>query len=228
MNMALITLADGNCRSSPRPRSRSPVRTANVTVPWRSAAQAAAPATSGCQRWADAPAGETSAASRIAAARRRIARRRYRRRMSYGPSTRAVHAGMPPAGQGEPLLPGPVLAAPFHLRGDPHSTPYGYGRDPNPTWTHLERAIGELDGGRTVVFSAGMAAVSAVVLPRLRPGDVFVACGDGYPGIRNIAALDLEPKGIEVRLGPTDTQAVVGAADGATPVWGEKPAQPRA
>src|ERR687896_908380 len=177
MNMALITLAEGNCWSSPRPRSRSPVRTGKVRLPWRGAAQAVARATSGCQGWADSPAGETSAASRIAAARRRIARRRYRRRMSHGPSTRAVHAGMPPAGQGEPLLPGPVLAAPFHLRGDPHSTPYGYGRDANPTWTALERAIGELDGGSAVVFSSGMAAVAAVVLPRLRPGDVFVACG---------------------------------------------------
>ena len=147
--------------------------------------------------------------------------------MSYGPSTRAVHAGMPPAGQGEPLLPGPVLAAPFHLRGDPHSTPYGYGRDANPTWTNLERAIGELDGGRTVVFSSGMAAVAAVVLPRLAPGDVFVACGDGYPGIRNIAANDLGPKGVEVRLVPTDTEAIVAAADGATLVWVETPSNPR-
>ena len=162
------------------------MRTAKVTVPCRFAAQAAAPATSGSQPCAVA--GQASAASSIATARRRIARRRYRRAMSHGPSTRAVHAGLPPAAQGEPILPGPVLAAPYHLRGDPHSTPYGYGRDANPTWTALERAIGELDGGRTVVFSSGMAAVAAVVLPRLRPGDVLVACGDGYPGIRQIAA----------------------------------------
>jgi cystathionine gamma-lyase len=144
-----------------------------------------------------------------------------------GPSTRAVHAGLPPAAQGEPLLPGPVLAAPFHLRGDPHSTPYGYGRDANPTWTRLERAIGELDGGRTVVFASGMAAVAAVVLPRLRPGDVLVACGDGYPGIRGIAELDLAPMGIEVRLVPTDTEAIVAAAGGATLVWVETPSNPR-
>jgi cystathionine gamma-lyase len=74
--------------------------------------------------------------------------------MSHGPSTRAAHAGLPKPAQGEPFLPGPVLAAPYHLRGDPHSTPYGYGRDANPTWTALERAIGGLDGGRTVVFSS--------------------------------------------------------------------------
>jgi cystathionine gamma-lyase len=147
--------------------------------------------------------------------------------MSHGPSTRAVHAGLPEPAQGEPILPGPVLAAPYHLRGDPHSTPYGYGRDANPTWTALERAIGTLDGGRTVVFSSGMAAVAAVVLPRLRPGDVLVACGDGYPGIREIAANDLEPKGIEVRMVPTDTEAIVAAAEGAALVWVENPSNPR-
>ena len=138
-----------------------------------------------------------------------------------------MHAGLPPAAQGEPLLPGPVLAAPYHLRGDPDTTPYGYGRDANPTWTHLERAIGELDGGRCVVFASGMAAVAAVVLPRLKPGDVLVACGDGYPGIRQIAELDLEPKGIEVRLVPTDTERIVAASDGATLVWVESPSNPQ-
>jgi cystathionine gamma-lyase len=147
--------------------------------------------------------------------------------MSHGPSTRAAHAGLPEPAQGQPFLPGPVLAAPYHLRGDPHSTPYGYGRDANPTWTALERAIGGLDGGRTVVFSSGMAAVAAVVLPRLRPGDVLVACGDGYPGIRQISEADLRPKGIEVRLVRTDTEQIVAAADGATLVWVETPSNPR-
>ena len=144
-----------------------------------------------------------------------------------GPSTRTVHAGLPRAQQGEPLLPGPVFAAPYHLRGPADATPYGYGRDANPTWTNLERAVGELDGGRAVVFASGMAAVAAVVLPRLKPGDVFVACGDGYPGIRSIAAKELEPGGVEVRLVPTSTDAFVAAADGATLVWLETPSNPK-
>jgi cystathionine gamma-lyase len=143
-----------------------------------------------------------------------------------GPSTRAVHAGLPPAEQGEPLLPGPVFAAPFHLRGAADSAEYGYGRDENPTWTHLERAIGELDGGEAVVFSSGMAGVAAVVL-RLQPGEVLVACGDGYPGIRKLAECDLEPAGVEVRLVPTDTEAVVAVADGATLIWVETPSNPK-
>jgi cystathionine gamma-lyase len=143
-----------------------------------------------------------------------------------GPSTRAVHAGLPAPEQGEPLLPGPVLAAPYHLRGPADSAPYGYGRDGNPTWTLLERAIGELDGGETVVFASGMAAVTAVVLPRLRPGDAVVAPSDGYPGIRKLAAEQLEPGGVEVRLVPTDTGAIVEAIPGARLVCVETPSNP--
>jgi cystathionine gamma-lyase len=144
-----------------------------------------------------------------------------------GRSTRAIHAGLPDPVQGEPFLPGPVFAAPFHLRGAADAAPYGCGRDQNPTWTHLERAIGELDGGETVVFSSGMAAVTAVIVPRLRPGDVVVAPRDGYPGIRKLAAEQLQPGGIDVRLVPTDTDAIVAAADGATLVWVETPSNPR-
>jgi cystathionine gamma-lyase len=144
-----------------------------------------------------------------------------------GPSTRAVHAGLPSGAQGEPFLPGPVLAAPFHLRGPVDAAEYGYARDGNPTWAQLERALGELDGGETVTFASGMAAVAAVVLPRLRAGDVLVATGDGYPGIRKLAAAQLEPGGVEVRFVPTDTDAIVAAAPGAALVWVETPSNPR-
>jgi cystathionine gamma-lyase len=146
----------------------------------------------------------------------------------HGPSTRAVHAGLPDPEQGEPLLPGPVLAAPYHLRGSVEGARHsGYGRDGNPTWSHLERAIGELDGGETVVFPSGMAAVTALILPRLRPGDVLVAPSDGYPGIRKIASDQLEPGGVEVRLVPTETRAIVEAAAGARLVFVETPSNPR-
>jgi cystathionine gamma-lyase len=143
-----------------------------------------------------------------------------------GPSTRSIRAGRPPAEQGAPLLPGPVLAAPYHLRGAADSAPYGYGRDANPTWTALEAALGALDGGEAVTFASGMAAVSATVLSQLRPGDVLVATGDGYPGIRKLAAERLQPAGIHVRLVATDTAALVEAAPGATLVWVETPSNP--
>jgi cystathionine gamma-lyase len=144
-----------------------------------------------------------------------------------GPSTRAVHAGVPAGEQGDPLLPGPVLAAPFHLRGDKDAAPFGYGRDANPSWSHLERALGELDGGEAVVFASGMAAVAAVLFTSLRSGDVLVACGDGYPGVRVLGEERLAPLGIETRLVPTDTAAIRDAAEGATLVWVETPSNPR-
>jgi cystathionine gamma-lyase len=144
-----------------------------------------------------------------------------------GPSTRAVHAGVPAGEQGDPLLPGPVLAAPYHLRGEKDAAAYGYGRDANPTWTHLERALGELDGGEAVVFASGMAALTAVLFCTLRAGDVLVAAGDGYPGIRVVAEERLAPLGIEVRFVATDTRAVCEAAEGAALVWVETPSNPR-
>jgi cystathionine gamma-lyase len=75
------------------------------------------------------------------------------------PATRVVHAGLPAASDGEPFLPGPTFAAPFHLAGD--AAPEGYGRYGNPTWGRLEEALGQLEGGEAVAFASGMAAVAA-------------------------------------------------------------------
>ena len=115
-----------------------------------------------------------------------------------GPSTRTIHAGVPPGEQGEPLLPGPVLAAPYHLRGAKDAAEYGYGRDGNPSWTAPRaRARRARRAARRTVFASGMAAVTAVLFSTLRSGDVLVACGDGYPGIRGLARERLEPLGVE-------------------------------
>ncbi|MEA2316819.1 MAG: cystathionine gamma-lyase [Solirubrobacteraceae bacterium] len=143
-----------------------------------------------------------------------------------GPSTRVAHAGLPARAQGEPYLPGPVFAAPYHLQGPVDASRFGYGRYANPTWERLEAALGELEGGEVVVFASGMAAVSAVVIDRLRPGDVLVAPSDGYPGVRSIARDHLAPRGVEVRLVPTDHDAVLGATPRATVVWIETPSNP--
>ena len=141
-----------------------------------------------------------------------------------GQGTRAVHAGLPAPEQGAPFLPGPVLAAPTHLTGD--ADPAGYGRYANPTWARYEAALGELEGGDALVFASGMAAASAVLLALLEPGDVLVAPADAYPGVRTIAAEHLRPRGVEVRLVPTDDAAIRAALPGASLVWVETPANP--
>jgi cystathionine gamma-lyase len=135
-----------------------------------------------------------------------------------------VHAGLPAPERGAPFLPGPVLAAPTHLSGD--ADPAGYGRYGNPTWSRYEAALGELEGGDALVFASGMAAASAVLLALLEPGDVLVAPGDAYPGVRTIATEHLQPRGIEVRLVPTDDAAIRSALPGAALVWVETPSNP--
>jgi cystathionine gamma-lyase len=116
-----------------------------------------------------------------------------------------------------------VLGAPFHLRGDADDA--GYGRYANPTWTALEAALGELEGGHALVFASGMAAVSAILLDD--PGDCVVIPSDGYPAVRAICHERLAPHGVEVREVPTDTDAIVAACDGASLVWVETPSNPR-
>ncbi len=99
-----------------------------------------------------------------------------------GPSTRAVHAGAPASRDGEPFLPAVTLAAPYHLAGPADASPYGYGRDANPTWTALEDVLGALEGGRCLTFASGMAAASAV-LDLLTPGSTVVLPTSCYLGV---------------------------------------------
>lgn len=143
-----------------------------------------------------------------------------------GDGTQAVHAGLLAAQQGEPFLPGPVFAAPFHAAGDPAQVPFSYGRHHNPTWSNYEAALSEIEGGRAVAFASGMAAVTAVLLPALRPGDVLVAPSDCYMSVRTIAEGYLTERGVEVRLVPTAGDAVLEALDGARLVWLESPSNP--
>ncbi|MFD8149273.1 cystathionine gamma-lyase [Streptomyces sp. NPDC059720] len=146
-----------------------------------------------------------------------------------GDGTRAVRAGLPEPVKHEPTLPGPVFAAHFHLPGDP-TGPYTYGRDENPTWTLLERAIGELEapgtgGVETLVFASGMAAISAVLFSQLRTGDACVLPDDGYQALPLVRA-QLEAYGIEVRTAPTGGDAQLGVLDGAKLLWIETPSNP--
>jgi cystathionine gamma-lyase len=146
-----------------------------------------------------------------------------------GDGTRAVRAGLPEPVKYEPTLPGPVFAAHFHLPGEP-TGPYTYGRDENPTWTHLERAIGELEapgeaGAETLVFASGMAATSSVLFSQLRAGDAVVLPSDGYQALP-LARAQLEAFGIEVRTAPTGGDAQLGVLDGVKLLWIETPSNP--
>src|SRR4051794_13065325 len=142
-----------------------------------------------------------------------------------GPSTRSVHAGLPPARQGEPFLPGPVLASAYHLAGDDVHATFGYLREGNPTWAAYEAALGSLEGGEVVIFSSGMAAATALLLS-LEPGQVLVAPADGYFGVRQIADTHLRPRGVECRLVRNAQAEMEAAAPGATLILAESPCNP--
>ena len=123
-----------------------------------------------------------------------------------GEGTRAVHAGLPAAAPGQPLVPGPVFAAPYHLDpvGGPRPGIDGYGRTDNPTFRMLEAAVADLEGAAgCVVFSSGMAALSAVLFGLLRPGDTVMLPADGYYQTRSVAAARLAPLGIRIVEAPT-------------------------
>jgi cystathionine gamma-lyase len=106
---------------------------------------------------------------------------------------------------GQPFLPGPVFAAPYHLDpvAGPAAAPDGYGRPDNATRRRLEAAIGELEGGRCLAFASGQAAITAVLLAVLRPGDAVMLPADGYYAVRAFAATTLDGLGVRVILAPT-------------------------
>ena len=124
-----------------------------------------------------------------------------------GDGTRSVRAGRPPAVDGSPLASSPVFASTYLLSGEPQGE-FQYGRMANPTWSALEAAIGELEGGEVVTFSSGMAAVSAVLFSTLRPGSVLLVPGDCYYAVRVLAegpladggGADAECHGAQVNL----------------------------
>jgi cystathionine gamma-lyase len=121
---------------------------------------------------------------------------------------------------GEPFLPGPTFAAPYHLSGDPAESEFTYGRFDNPPWRAYEQAVGELEGGDALVFGSGMGAVTTLLLALLEPGDPIAIPSDAYYTVRTLAH-ELLP--YEVREVPT---AFVDAAAGAKLVWVETPSNP--
>ncbi|MFI5931358.1 cystathionine gamma-lyase [Actinoplanes sp. NPDC051494] len=120
-----------------------------------------------------------------------------------GDGTLVVHAGLPEPVPGQPFLPGPVLAAPYHLDPVTGPTENGYGRPDNPTRRALEAAIGELEGGTVRAFATGQAAITALLLSVLRSGDTVALPSDGYFTVRQFAEGTLAGLGVQTVLVPT-------------------------
>lgn len=135
--------------------------------------------------------------------------------------TTAITAGRPDIAPDAALNPPVVLTSTFHSGG-----PIGYGRYGNQTWSALESAIGELEGGSTLVFSSGMAAISAVfsILPIGAP---IVASNQGYSGVMTLLKAFHESGRLEVRfVDVVNTDEVIEAMRGCALVWLESPTNP--
>lgn len=107
----------------------------------------------------------------------------------------ALPAGAPIA---LPLTP----ASTYTLPGS-EEVPFVYGRAGGPTWSALEEALAVLEQADVAVLPSGMAAISAVLLTQLSPGDRVLLPSDGYYATRSLAERFLTPAGIEVVLRPT-------------------------
>ncbi|MGY1829835.1 cystathionine gamma-lyase [Geodermatophilus sp. SYSU D01180] len=150
----------------------------------------------------------------------------------WGDGTRSVRAGDAPPVPGTPLRPSPVFAAPFHLGDRPPRADGAdaYARTEHPTFRAFEDAVGELDGGRCLAFSTGMAAVTAAVTALVSAGDRLVLPADGYYATRLLARDELERLGIRVEYVPTTgigDVAARGDLDGARMVLLETPSNPQ-
>lgn len=149
--------------------------------------------------------------------------------MTWGDGTRSVTGGRLDATPGQPLMPSPVFAAPFHLGDQPPGGAAGtadsYGRINHPTVRAYEQALAGLDGGPVVAFPTGMAAISAVLLDILLPGEVLVIPSDGYYTTRTLASGHLAPRGVTIREIPTAGD-YLSAVAGARLVLLETPSNP--
>jgi cystathionine gamma-synthase len=141
--------------------------------------------------------------------------------MSHHPETSAITAGRPEAAPDASLNPPLIFSSTYHAGG-----PVGYGRYGNESWSALEAAISELEGGQTLSFSSGMAAISAVfsILP---VGAPVVASNQGYSGTMGLLNQHHASGRLEVRfVDITNTDEVIGAMKGAALVWLESPTNP--
>lgn len=148
--------------------------------------------------------------------------------------TQAVHAGQAPDPMTGAVATGIAQTTAFAFgtmeRGadlfSGAQTGWTYSRTGNPTTAALEAKLAALEGGEAAVtFGTGMAALSAIVLTLLSPGDELVYLGPLYGGAEsyfrglcerfNIRATALEKDGWEKNLTPATRM-----------LWVETPSNP--
>jgi cystathionine gamma-synthase len=73
---------------------------------------------------------------------------------------------------------------PYDAAGEPG--PYSYARAEQPNAVSVEKTLGALEGGRSLLFPAGMGAVTGVVLTMLPPGGTIALAAGAYYGHKQL------------------------------------------
>jgi cystathionine gamma-synthase len=144
-------------------------------------------------------------------------------------ATRAVHAGLDPDPSFGSIIPAIHQTSTYVQPAvGTYVDDYDYARTANPTRTALEGALGELEGGRAVAFSSGMAAVHATITHVCSAGDHIVLPGDLYGGSFRLVDRVLSRWGVRYDfVDQTDLHAVERAVtDDTRLIWVETPTNP--
>jgi cystathionine gamma-synthase len=144
-------------------------------------------------------------------------------------ATRAVHAGLSPDPTYRSVIPAIhqtstyAQPAPGEFVGD-----YDYSRSANPTRAALETALGELEGGRAVCFSSGLAAEHALMTVVCSAGAHVVMPGDLYGGTFRLVDKVFSRWGLTHSLVDQGSLDAVSAAVGPDTrlIWVETPTNP--
>ena len=157
-----------------------------------------------------------------------MSERKATRRDGFG--TRAVHAGLDPDPVFGSVIP-PIHQTSTYAQARPGEffEDYDYARSANPTRAALERALGELEGGRAVTFASGLAAEHALLSVVCKAGSHVVMPADLYGGTYRLVDKVMSRWGLRYDLvDQTDLAALEAAVTDQTRlIWVETPTNPR-
>ena len=138
-----------------------------------------------------------------------------------GFQTRAIHGGESPDATTGASSPNIVMStsfvteaeAPFSPENLDNPSSFFYTREGNPTVQQLEHKLMLLEDAQAcVAFSSGMAAISALMLHVLKPGDHVVMSDVAYVGATELLKGLIPSLGIEVTRVDTTDLTALGAA----------------
>jgi cystathionine gamma-synthase len=149
---------------------------------------------------------------------------------NHGFGTRAVHAGLTPDPTYGSVIPAIHQTSTYRQqRPGEFVEDYDYSRSANPTRKALEDALGELEGGRAVAFSSGLAAEHALITATCEAGAHIVLPNDLYGGTYRLIDKVLTRWGLAYTMvDQTDPAALAAAVTDETRlIWVETPTNPR-